>query len=264
MIRPTAEIWIAELKTRIRATQFRAARAANTEVMSLYWSVGHDIIVRQRELGWGAKIVDMTSADLQAEFPSQSGWSRRNVQWMRKVAEIWPTLEEFVHHVGARLPWRHITVLADRLKTNEERNWYAARAAEEGWKRSVLEHYIKIDLRRRLGNAPTNFSTVLDSPDSELAQQLVKDPYVFEHLAYVERITERDVERTLMDRLQDTLTEFGRGMAFVGRQVRLDVTDEKGDTDEFVLDLLLFHIPQRRYVVVELKIGRFEPSFLSQ
>jgi predicted nuclease of restriction endonuclease-like (RecB) superfamily len=106
-------------------------------------------------------------------------------------------------------------VLLDRLETREERDWYAARAAAEGWTRRVLEHFIKADPRGQLGSAPTNFGAALGAPDSELARQLVKDPYVFEHLAYVERAQERDVEQALMDRLQDTLTEFGRNEAVV-------------------------------------------------
>ncbi|MCL2422799.1 MAG: PDDEXK nuclease domain-containing protein [Micrococcales bacterium] len=256
--------WLDELKTRVRTTQVRAARAANTEILRLYWSVGHDILSRQRDEGWGAGVVDRLSRDMQAEFPTQTGWSRRNLQWMRKVAETWPDEEDFVHHVGAHLPWRHITVLVDRLKTREERDWYAARAVAEGWKRSVLEHFIKVGLQSQVGAAPTNFAATLDPRDSEMAQQLVKDPYVFEHLAHVERATERLVEQALMDRLQETLTEFGRGMAFVGRQLRFEVVDRKGDVDELVLDLLLFHIPQARYVVVELKTGRFQPAYAVQ
>jgi len=154
---------------------------------------------------------------------AQRGWSRSNLLYMRRAAEAWPTEEEFVHHVGGRLPWRHVTVLLDRLKTREERDWYAASAAEYGWSRAVLEHQIKADLRRAVGAAPTNFTDALEAPDFELAQQLVKDPYVFEHLGLVERIAERDVEQALMDRPQDTMLELGRGMAFVGRQVRLTV-----------------------------------------
>ena len=256
--------WLADVKRRVRATQFRAARAANTEVLRLYWSIGHDILERQRDLGWGAKVVQQVSHDLQREFPGQSGWSRRNVLYMRRVADVWPTEDEFVQHIAAQMPWGHIMVLLDRLNTREERDWYAARAATEGWSRDVLEHFIKVDLRHQLGSAPTNFDTALEKPDSEMAQELVKDPYVFEHLAYVERVDERSVEQALMDRLQDTLMEFGRGMAFVGRQVRIPVTDETGDTEEVVLDLLLFSIPQRRYVVVELKAGRFRPEHLGQ
>ena len=254
----------ADTKQRIRLAQVRAARAASTEVLRLYWSVGHDILVRQQQEGWGAGVVDQLSKDLRREFPGQSGWSRRNLYYMRKAAEVWPTEAAFVQHHAAQLPWAHIQVLLDRLSTRDDRDWYAARAVAEGWKRNVLEHFIKVGLRQQLGSAKTNFATTLDEPDTELAQQLAKDPYVFEHLAYVERVDERNVEQALMDRLQDTLTEFGRGMAFVGRQVRLEVRDEKDDVEEVILDLLLFHIPQRRYVVVELKIDRFKPAYIGQ
>lgn len=256
---------LAELKKRVRATQVRAARSASTEVLRLYWSIGHDILERQRSDGWGSKVVTRLAADLQREFPNQRGWSRSNLLYMRKVAEVWPSEAEFVHHVGGRLPWRHVTVLLDRLKTRDDRDWYAARAAAENWSRGVLEHQIKVDLRSSLAVAPSNFSQALEAPDSDLAQQLVKDPYVFEHLALVERVDERNVEQMLIDRLQDTMLEFGRGMAFVGRQVRLTVADDKTDeVDEFYVDLLFFSVEQLRYVVVELKIGRFEPAHLGQ
>lgn len=256
---------LAELKARVRATRFQAARAANTEVLRLYWSIGRDVLERQQAAGWGAKVVTRLAADLQREFPDQSGWSRSNLLYMRRVAEVWPTEGEFVHHVGGRLPWRHVTVLLDRLSTREERDWYAARAVDNGWSRNVLEHQIKVGLRESLGSASTNFTTALDAPDSELAQQLVKDPYVFEHLAMVERVAERDVEQALMDRLQDTMLELGRGMAFVGRQVRLSVPDDVSErVEEFYVDLLFFHVEQLRYVVVELKIGSFQPAHLGQ
>jgi predicted nuclease of restriction endonuclease-like (RecB) superfamily len=232
--------------------------------MRLYWSIGHDILTRQREAGWGTKIVQQVSRDLTREFPDQRGWSRSNLLYMRRIAEVWPTEDKFVPQAVGQMPWGHVRVLLDRLSTREERDWYAAKAVADGWSRNVLEHFIKVDLRHQLGSAPTNFASALESPDSELAQQLVKDPYVFEHLAYVDHIAERDVEQALMGRLQDTLMELGRGMAFVGRQYPLTVTDEKGDVDEFVLDLLFFHIPQARYVVVELKVDRFRPAHAGQ
>ena len=256
---------LADLKARVRATQFRAARAANTEVLSLYWSVGRDILTRQDSAGWGGKVVTTLAADLQREFPDQRGWSRSNLLYMRRAAETWPTEDDFVQQPVGRLPWGHITVLLDRLDTREERDWYAARAAQDGWSRAVLEHQIKAGLRTAIGAAPTNFTTALDAPDSDLAQQLVKDPYVFEHLALLGRVTERDVEQALMDRLQETMLELGRGMAFVGRQVRLTVPDDASPrSDEFYIDLLFFHTEQLRYVVVELKIGSFEPAHLGQ
>jgi len=157
---------LAALKDRVRATQFRAARAANTEVLRLYWSIGHDILDRQQTAGWGSKIVDRLAADLRQEFPDQRGWSRRNLLYMRKVAEVWPTEPEFVQHAAAQLPWTHIHVLLDRLDTRDERDWYAAAAAENGWTRGVLELQIRSGLRTALGAAPTNFTAALDSPDS--------------------------------------------------------------------------------------------------
>ena len=256
--------WLAEVKNRVRATQFMAARAVNTEVIRLYWSIGYDILQRQANQGWGAKVVDRLVRDLRDEFPGQSGWSRSNLLYMRRLAESWPTEELIVQQAAGQLPWGHLMVLLDRLGTREERDWYADRAVAEGWTRSVLEHFLKVGLREQLGAAPTNFDRALPPADSELAQQLVKDPYVFEHLAIVDEISERKVEQALMDRLQDTLTEFGRGMAFVGRQVRFEVTDENGRTDELVPDLILFHIPQLRYVVVELKVGDFSAEHLGQ
>jgi len=163
-----------------------------------------------------------------------------------------------------QLPWGHVVVLLGRLDSREDRDWYAARAVDEGWSRNVMNHFIASGLRHRVGAAPTNFHVALDSPDSELAQQLVKDPYVFDHLAMVRRKLERDVEQALMDRLQDTLTEFGRGMAFVARQPRFEVADTGGRVDELVPDLLLSHIPQSRYVVIELKLADLEPAALGQ
>ena len=148
--------WLADVKQRVRATQSRAARAANTEVLRLYWSIGHDILERQRNMGWGAKVVQRVSHDLQREFPGQNGWSRRNLHWMRKMAEAWPQWDGFVHHSGAQLPWRHITILLDRLDTREKRDWYAARAVAEGWIRNVLKHFIKVDLRHYSGNGQNN------------------------------------------------------------------------------------------------------------
>lgn len=248
------------LKARVRATQVRAARAVSTEVARLYWSIGRDVLDRQRTDGWGSKVVDRLSADLRREFPEQRGWSRSNLLYMRRAAAAWPEEEEFVHQVGGRLPWRHVTVLLDRLSNRDDRDWYAARAADEGWSRAVLEHQIKVGLRAAVGAAPANFADALDPGDSDLARELVKDPYVFEHLGMVATRRERDVEQALMDRLQDTLMELGRGMSLVGRQFHLPL----GGGAEFVMDLLLFHVEQLRYVVVELKVGPFTPGHLGQ
>lgn len=251
--------FIADLKHRVRTTQFRAMRAANTEVMRLYWSVGRDILDRQKNEGWGTKVVDQISADMQREFAGQRGWSTRSLKYMRKLADAWPVETEFVQQAAAQLPWGHLMVLLDKLATREDKEWYANRAVENGWSRATLEFEIKMDLKSRLGSAPSNFSTTLEAADSDLAQQVVKDSYVFAHLDPGKQIAERDRERALMERIEQTLMEFGRGLAFVGRQVRFDVGD-----DEFVVDLILFHIEQFRYIVIELKTGKFSPSHMGQ
>ncbi|NNH53652.1 DUF1016 domain-containing protein [Promicromonospora citrea] len=251
--------FIAELKQRVRTTQVRAVRAANTEVLRLYWTVGHAILDRQREAGWGAKVVDRISADMRREFPGQRGWSVRSLTYMRKLAQAWPVEADFVQQAAAQLPWGHLMVILDKLDTPEDRDWYAAMAAEGGWSRASLEFEIGTDLKRRLGSAPSNFSATLDVPDSDLARQAVKDRYVFEHLDPGRHRAERDREQALTDRIQDTLLELGRGMAFVGRQHRIEVGG-----DEFFVDLLFFHVTQLRYVVVELKVGKFQPAHIGQ
>jgi len=247
-----------QLKARVRTAQVRAARAANTEVLALYWSVGRDILDRQDRLGWGGKVVDRLAGDLRAAFPDQRGWSSSNLQYMRGFAAAWPDLEISPQAVG-ELPWGHVRALLDRLDTRADRDWYAAEAAGRGWSRAVLEQQIGSGLRRRVGAAPSNFADRLPPADSDLAQQLVRDPYVFDHLSLARPVAERDLEQALMDRLQATLMEFGRGMAFVGRQVRFDL-----DGDELVVDLLLFHVEQLRYIVVELKINRLTGGDVGQ
>lgn len=248
-----------QLKDRVRTAQVRAARAANTELLRLYWSIGRDILDRQQHAGWGGKIIDRLAGDLRAAFPDQRGWSRSNLHYMRSFAAAWPTEDDFVQQAVGQLPWGHVTVLLARAKDPIVRDWYAGGALQYGWSRNVLEHHLATDLHRREGEAPSNFAAQLLATDSDLAQQLTRDPYVFEHLALTKPKAEREIEQSLMDRLQETLTEFGHGMAFVGRQVHFSVDDT-----EMIIDLLLFSIEQCRYVVVELKVGAFSPAYTGQ
>jgi predicted nuclease of restriction endonuclease-like (RecB) superfamily len=251
--------WLVELKRRVRATQFQALRAANAEIIQLYWSVGRDILERQHRLGWGAGVLQRLSADLRREFPGQQGWSPRNVQYMRAMALAWAGEGSNVPRSVAHLPWGHIRLLLDRLDRRDERDWYAVRAQEEGWSLPILRLQIDTDLRHRLGSAPSNFAQTLPSPDSDLAQGLTKDPVVFQHLGLTGPMNEQALEDALMDRIQDTLLELGRGMALVGRQVRI-TADGKNQW----IDLLLFHTEQLRYIVIELKISEFETGFVGQ
>ncbi len=180
---------------------------------------------------------------------------------MRSLAAAWPDTEVVPQAVG-QLPWGHVRVLLDKLSTRQERDWYAVAAGEYGWSRDVLVHQVETGLAVRVGSVPRT-SRPLCRRRIRSWRSSWRYPYVFDHLALSERVVERELEQALMDRLQDTLLAFGHGMAFVGRQVRFDV-DVDVDVDELVLDLLLFNVEQLRYVVVELKIGRFDPAYVGQ
>lgn len=246
------------LKKRVRATRVQAVRAANTVLIGLYWSVGNDILQRQADAGWGTRVIDRLAEDLRSEFPEQRGWSRSNLHYMRSFASTWPNPTVVPHAVG-QLPWGHIRLLLDKLRDGTEQEWYAKCAVENGWSRDVLAHQIASQLMNRTGVAPSNFETTLVPEESELAQQMLRDPYVFDYLSFSGRISEAELEKGLIDRIQDTLLALGHDFAFVGRQMRFKVED-----DELVLDLLLFHINQLRYIVIELKIGPFESAYVGQ
>ncbi|WP_413768436.1 PDDEXK nuclease domain-containing protein [Rhodococcus pyridinivorans] len=243
------------LKDRVRRARVRASRVVNTELLLLYWDLGDAIAQQQQTRGWGAKVIDRLADDLRRAFPTMRGLSRTNLKYMRRMASVWPRAAIGQQAVG-QLPWGHLTVLLDKLDNRELRDWYAARAAEHGWSRHVLTHQIAGQLHRRVGAAPSNFPDQLPPQDSDLAQQLVRDPYIFDFLDLDERAAERELEAALMTRLEQVLLELGHGFAFVGRQYHFTV-----DHDDFYIDLLFFNWIQSRFVVVELKIGRFEPEY---
>jgi len=250
--------FLARLKDQVATTRLRATRGVNTELITLYWDLGAAILDRQDTQGWGATVVDRLATDLRAAFPDMRGFSRSNLYAMRKLARTWPR-QAIVQQAVGQLPWGHVTVLLDKLTTGEDRDFYAGTAVEHGWSRNVLTHHIATNLRTRIGAAPSNFADQLPAPDSDLAQQLVRDPYVFDFLTLTTRVAERDLEDALMGRLQRFLLELGHGFAFVGRQHRFTV-----DGQDFAIDLLFFNYTQSRFVVVELKVGPFRPAYLGQ
>jgi predicted nuclease of restriction endonuclease-like (RecB) superfamily len=233
----------------------RALRVVNTELLELYWRIGRTILDRQDADGWGAKVISRLSADLRREFPDMTGLSRSNLHYMRSFAEAWPG-DSFVPQPVGQMPWGHVRALLEKLPDAETRDWYAAQAVQYGWSRNVLLNQIKNQTHRRVGAAPSNFTTQLPAGDSELAQQLTKDPLVLSFLGLTGRVAERDLEQAVMDKLTSMLLELGHGFAFVGRQVHFDVAG-----DDFHVDLLFFHVEQLRYIVVELKVGTFTPEF---
>jgi predicted nuclease of restriction endonuclease-like (RecB) superfamily len=245
---------LGELKTRVRAARTTALRTVNTQLIELYWSIGKTILERQEVESWGSGVIGQLADDLRAEFPDMKGLSRRNLFYMRGFAAAWP--EPIVQQPVAQLPWGHITVLLDKAETPDQRAWYASAAVEYGWSRNVLMNMMMNKSMERTGAAPSNFVQRLVAPDSELAQQVARDPYNFEFLGLSGEVAERDLENALTSRITETLRELGPGFAFVGRQVHLDV-----DGDPFYVDMLFFNIDQSRYVVVELKTGKFQPEY---
>lgn len=247
--------FLQSLKERIQSAQVRAALAVNSELVTLYWQVGHEILVEQSRRGWGAKVIDQLAADLRRAFPDTKGFSPRNLKYMRAFSEAWPD-PEFVQATLAQIPWYHNITLLEKLETADERAWYAARTVENGWSRNVLVHQIESGLRQRQGQAVTNFDRTLPPPQSELAQQLLKDPYNFDFLSLGEQMLERDLERGLLEHVRKFLLELGVGFAFVGSQYPLEVGGQ-----DFYLDLLFYHLRLRCFVVIDLKVSEFQPEF---
>lgn len=246
---------LASLKQRIREAQVRAGLAVNRELVLLYWSIGREILTRQQAQGWGAKVIDSLAHDLRREFPEMQGLSPRNLKYMRAFAEAWAE-EAIVQAPLAQITWYHNLALLEKLKSPEERLWYAEQTVLNGWSRNVLVLQIESGLHRRQGRALTNFQRALPEPQSDLAQQVLKDPYNFDFLTLSAEAKERDVERALLDHIRQFLLELGVGFAFVGSQYPLEVAGH-----DFRLDLLFYHLKLRAFIVVDLKAGPFKPEY---
>lgn len=250
--------FLSAVSDRISLGRRRAVTAANTELVLTYRAVGNEILARQDAEGWGARVIDRLSADLLERFPDAKGFSARNLKYMRAFAAAWPD-SEIVQGSLAQLPWYHHVALLDKLDSADLRQWYALAAIEEGWSRDILVHHIEGRLHERAGKAITNFTRTLPPADSELAQQSTRDPYLFDFVGNADIRRERDLELALTEHVEKFLLELGQGFAFVGRQVHLEI----GDAD-FYADLLFYHLRLRCYVVIELKVGDFDPSYLGQ
>lgn len=244
-----------ELKEQVQIAQVRAALAVNSELVLLYGRIGARISQRIRENRWGAKVVDQLSADLRRAFPGTQGFSPRNLRYMRSFAEAWGD-ETILQQVAAKIPWFHNCILLDKVKDDAERLWYAQHTVEHGWSRNVLVHQIESNLYARQGKAITNFERALPSPQSDLARQLLKDPYNFDFLTLQKDAEERELERGLIDHIRKFLLELGAGFAFLGSQYHLEFDDE-----DYYLDLLFYHVKLRCYVIIELKNGKFLPEY---
>lgn len=246
------------LKREIIQARLRAHLAVNKELILLYWRMGREILRRQTDLGWGAKVIDQLSCDLRHEFPDIKGFGVANLHNMRRFAGLYPN-EEFLQQAAGELPWYHHVLLMERVKNPEERQFYIQETIKNGWSRNVLALQIDVKLYERQGKALTNFKYTLPKTDSDLAQQIFKNEYNLEFLGLTKEVQERKLERKLIDHIRDFLLELGSGFSFMGCQYKLTVGG-----DDFYVDMLFYHVKLRCYVVIELKTGKFHPNYLGQ
>jgi len=248
---------VEKIKSEITSAQYRAAVHVNADMLLLYYDIG--CVINEHKT-WGNKFIDNLASDIRMEFPESKGYSVRNLKYMAKFAEAYSN-REFVQQVVAQIPWGHNVVLLDKVPDTKERGWYIKKSAENGWSRNVLVHQIESGLYQRqvLVDKVSNFESRLPSPQSELAVQTMKDPYVFDFIPFREEMLERDIEQALVRDVTKLLLELGTGFAFLGNQYHLNVGG-----DDFYIDLLFYNLNLRCYVVIELKAGDFKPEYAGQ
>jgi predicted nuclease of restriction endonuclease-like (RecB) superfamily len=253
--------WLTDLKTRFRQVQLKAAVTVNTALLQFYWELGADIVARQASQRWGSGFLERLSQDLMQEFPDVKGFSVRNLKYIRQWHHFWGESamgQQAVAQLTA-IPWGHNLAILTKCQTHAEALYYVQQTQVHGWSRAVLTHQIESGLWQREGRALTNFAHTLPAPQSDLAVQMLKDPYVFDFLSLTPEHNERELESALIDHITQFLLELGAGFAYMGRQVLLQV----GERD-FFLDLLFYHARLHCYVVVELKTVDFEPEFVGK
>ncbi|MEO1393081.1 MAG: PDDEXK nuclease domain-containing protein [Cyanobacteria bacterium J06634_5] len=263
-LRDSAEYrdWVVEVKTRLRSLQVKAAVSVNSALLEFYWALGADIVKRQKDSAWGSGFLEQLSQDLRVEFPDMKGFSRRNLERMRQWYLFYADADEIATQPVSQLsqiPWSHNIAIVSKCQSVAEALYYVQNTIDYGWSRNVLTHQLESKLWEREGKAISNFSTTLPSPQSDLAQQALKDPYVFDFLSLTKGYNERELEQGLVEHVTQFLLELGAGFAYVGRQVLLQVGDQ-----DFFVDLLFYHTHLHCYVVIELKAGDFKPEYVGK
>jgi predicted nuclease of restriction endonuclease-like (RecB) superfamily len=284
------KLWITSLKEKIRSAQIKAAVAVNVEMIALYWDIGKSIVEKQEQSKWGAKLIEQIAIDLKREFPDTNGFSRTNLFSMRQFY-LFYAQSQIVHQVGGqletnelnlkyseqiitqeivhqavglfpknsiltRIPWRHHVLIINKTSSFDEALFYMKKTIENNWSRNVLQIQIESNLFQRLGKALNNFELTLPSPQSDLARETLKDPYKFDFLTLEKDVQELELEKHLTNNITNFLLELGKGFAFVGRQYPLHIGNK-----ERIIDLLFYHTRMHCYVVIDLKMGEFEPEF---
>lgn len=256
--------FIKEIKSRIQSSQIKAAIQVNTELLKLYWYIGSQVAEKQKTASWGDGLITRVSSDLKHEFPDMNGFSVRNIKYMKQWFLFWSRSNSIGQQVVAqletkavlRIPWGQNLVIISKSASPEEALFYVQKTIENSWSRAVLVHHIESNLFAREGRAITNFEAKLPVAQSDLANQIIKDPYNFDFLTLTQKYNEKELEAGLIDHITQFLLELGAGFSYVGKQYRIEVAG-----DEFFIDLLFYHIKLHCYVVVELKSCKFKPEF---
>jgi len=248
--------FIRDIKSKIQASQIKAAVSVNRELLQLYWEIAELIVEKQKNATWGDGFLAQMAKDLQEEFPDMKGFSKRNLELMRQWYTYWETAPLIAKQLATQIPWWHNVILISKVKNTEEALFYIQNTIKHNWSRSVLTHQIEGGLFKREGKAVTNFETTLPKPQSDLAMQTIKDPYNFDFLTIRDKHDEKELEDALVGQVTKFLLELGAGFSFIGRQYKLTVDD-----DDFYIDLLFYHVKLHCYVVVELKAVKFKPEF---
>ena len=258
--------WLQNLKGKIQQSQIKAAIQVNSELLRLYWQIGKDIVEKQAQAKWGDSFLQTLSVDLRKEFPTMKGFSYRNLKSIRQWYLFYNQLDIIGKQLVSQLevslfsiPWGHHIMIMQRCKNTQEALFYVHKTIENHWSRSVLEHQIALNLYVRQGKAITNFQHQLPPAMSDLAQELTKDPYIFDFLSITENYTEKELQQYLEDNMTKFLLELGKGFCFYGKQVHINVGG-----DDFYIDLLFYNAHLHCYVVVELKTTKFKPEHIGQ
>lgn len=248
------KIWISELKLKIRSTQIKASIAVNSVLIEFYWDLGKMITEKQTQANWGDKLLENISNDLKTEFPDLQGLSRSNLKYCKRFYTFYNETQ-IGQQLVAQLPWGHNILIFSKSNSENEALFYIQQTIENSWSRDVLGLQIKSNLFERTGKSITNFKTTLSDPYSDLAEQTLKDPYIFDFITITSKAKERDIENQLIEHIKKFLLELGKGFAFVGQQYHLEIAE-----NDYYLDLLFYHIKLKCYVVIELKNRKFIPE----
>jgi len=245
-----------DIKERIRKAQIKAVLSVNAEMIFMYWDIGKIIFLKQKQETWGSKVIQKLSKDIHNELPEIKGFSIRNIIYMVRLYKEYEHDFTIVQQLVAQIPWGHNLLLMEKIEQKEIRTWYIEQTIQNGWSRDILGTMIKNDAYKRQGSLTNNFQLTLPKPQSDLALQTMKDPYIFDFLTLTEPFQERELETELIKHLEKFLIELGAGFSFVGRQYHLVVSDQ-----DFYLDLLFYHLKLRAFVIIELKKGEFKPEY---